>query len=121
MENEAKEKKTGAALPEGITQAMVSEAKRVHGADRVKIIELPLGDDVEAGYRAVLATVPTRNVIGQYRRWADTDPKRADEILVKNSMLSHKDEVLADDGLFYGALSAIADLIPVRKGIIKNC
>lgn len=117
--NEAK--KASAALPQGITQAMVDEAKRTYGAGNVKLIELPLGDDVDAGYRTVLAMVPTRTIIGQYRRWADTDPKRADEILVKNCLLSSKDEVLADDGLFYGALSAIADLIPVRKGIIKNC
>jgi hypothetical protein len=34
--------------------------------------------------------------------------------------MSHKEEVMADDGLFYGALSGIAELIPVRKAIIKN-
>jgi hypothetical protein len=107
-------------LPEGITQEMIDEAKAKHGNDKVKFIDLPL-DDESTAHKTVLATVPTRSTVGQYRRYADTEPKRADEILVKACLLSHKEEVLADDGLFYGALSGIAELIPVRKGIIKNC
>lgn len=107
-------------LPEGITQAMIDDAKAKHGADNVKFVAIfkENSDEVE---RTVLAVVPSRNIIGQYRRYADTDPKKADEILVKNCLLSHKDEVLADDGLFFGALSGIAELIPVRKAVIKNC
>jgi len=107
-------------LPEGITQAMIDEAKLKHGADKVKFIDLPV-DEESTSYKTILACVPTRTVVGQYRRYADTDPKKADEILVKACILSHKDEVLADDGLFYGALTGIAELIPVRKAIVKNC
>jgi hypothetical protein len=114
------EKETKKDLPVGITAAMIAEAKAKHGEDKVKIIALPV-DDESSAYKEVLACVPSRNIVGQYRRFADTDPKKADEILVKNCLLSHKDEVLADDGLFYGALSGIADLIPVRKAIVKNC
>ncbi len=107
-------------LPEGISEAMVTEAKSKHGIDKVRLIDLPLDEDGSSGYKTVLACVPSRTVVGQYRRYADTDPKKADEILVKACLLSHKDEVLADDGLFYGALSGIAELIPVRKAIVKN-
>jgi hypothetical protein len=106
-------------LPEGITPAMVADAKAKHGIDKIRLIELPKDDDATC-FLTVLACVPSRTVVGQYRRWADTDPKKADEILVKACLLSHKDEVLADDGLFYGALSGIAELIPVRKAIVKN-
>lgn len=106
-------------LPEGITEAMVADAKTKHGNDKVKLIELPIDDDATA-YKTVLAVVPSRTVVGQYRRWAETDPKKADEIIVKACLLSHKEEVLADDGLFYGALAGIAELIPVRKAIVKN-
>jgi hypothetical protein len=106
-------------LPEGISEAMVADAKTKYGADKVKLIDLPI-DEETTGYKTVLAVVPSRTVIGQYRRWAETDPKKADEIIVKACLLSHKDEVLADDGLFYGALSGIAELIPVRKAIVKN-
>lgn len=108
-------------LPEGITSAMVTDAKKKHGEDKVKFIALPTDDEGSGTYKTVLARVPDRSIVGQYRRFADSDPKRADEILVKNCLLSHKEEVLADDGLFYAALGGIAELIPVRKAIVKNC
>ncbi len=107
-------------LPEGITPAMIAEAKVKHGADKIRIIELPVDEEATA-YKSVLACVPSRTVIGQYRRYADSDPKKADEIIVKACLLSHKEEVLADDGLFNAALDGIASLIPVRKAIVKNC
>jgi hypothetical protein len=107
-------------LPEGITAAMIEEAKQKHGADKVRMIDLPVDDEATA-YKTVLACVPSRTVTGQYRRYADSDPKKADEIIVKACLLSHKDEVMADDGLFIAALDGIANLIPVRKAIIKNC
>lgn len=106
-------------LPAGITQEMVKNAKAKHGEGKVKLIDIPL-DEEGTDYKTVLACVPSRVVTGQFRRWADIDPKRADEILVKACLLSHKDEVLADDGLFYGALTGISELIPVRKAIVKN-
>lgn len=115
MKNEEK-----TVLPEGITQEMIDAAKAKHGSDKVRLIELPLDED-STSYKTVLACIPTRTVVGQYRRYADTDPKKADEILVKACILSSKDEVLADDGLFYGALTGVAELIPVRKAIVKNC
>jgi hypothetical protein len=107
-------------LPAGITQAMIDEAKVKHGEGKVKIVDIfkENSDEVE---KTVLAVVPSRSIIGQYRRHVDTDPKKADEILVKNCLISHRDEVLADDGLFYGALSGIAELIPIRKAAVKNC
>jgi len=107
-------------LPQGITQAMIDEAKAKHGEGKVKFIDLPLDDD-STEFKTVLACVPTRTVVGQFQKFADSEPKKSQEILVKACLLSHKDEVLAEDGLFYGALNAIAELIPVRKGIIKNC
>ncbi|WP_418894702.1 hypothetical protein [Limibacterium fermenti] len=107
-------------LPVGISAEMIADAKAKHGEKNVKFLDLPLNDE-STEFKTVLACVPTRTIMGQYRRFADTDPKKADEILVKNCLLSHKDEVLADDGLFYGALTGIADLIPMRKAIVKNC
>jgi hypothetical protein len=107
-------------LPAGITQEMIDAAKAKHGADKVKLVAIykENSDDVD---KTVLAVVPSRNIVGQFRRYADSDPRKADEILVKNCLLSHLEEVLADDGLFYGALSGIAELIPIRKAIVKNC
>jgi len=106
-------------LPVGITQAMIDQAIEKHGEKNVKVIDLP--EDEDGGtYLTVLACVPSRTIVGQYLQWSDSNPKKAQEILVKACLLSHKDVVLADDGLFFGALSGIAELIPVRKAIVKN-
>lgn len=107
-------------LSEGITAQMITDAKEKHGADRVRILSIPL-DDAGTAFKDVLAIVPTRRIIGMYQRFQDSDPLKAQEILVKNCLQSHKDEVMADDGLFFGALATLAKLIPVREGIIKNC
>jgi hypothetical protein len=106
-------------LPAGITQEMINQAKAKHGTDKIKYIDIPVDDEM-SDYKTVLACVPSRTVMGQFRRWADTDPKKADEILVKACLLSHKEEVMADDGLFYGALTGVSELIPIRKSIVKN-
>lgn len=103
-------------LPEGITQEMI-DAARVKGLD-VRLAEVPIDD--EGNTRDFLVCVPTRTVLGQFRRFMDSDPKKADDLLVKACLLSHKAEVLADDNLFSGVMSTISELIVIRKGIIKN-
>ncbi len=108
--------KTENTLPEGITQEMINAAKGKGLI--VKMAEVPVDD--EGTMRTFLVCVPSRTVLGQFRRWMDTDPKKADDILVKACLLSHKDEVLADDELFSGVISTISELIVIRKGIIKN-
>ncbi len=115
-------KKEEYTLPEGITEAMIASAMEHHkiGRDRLRLLELPLSDDPADGCKTVLAKVPERTVIGQFQRFIDSDPKKAQEILVKACLLSHKDEVLADDGLFFAALTGISELIPVRKATVKN-
>lgn len=107
-------------LPEGITAEMITEAKLKHGEDKVKIALLPI-DDTGKTNVAVLVTVPGRRVIGEFEKWIDKNPTKAKEILVKNNLLSRVDEVMGDDGLFYAAVDAIAELMPLRKATIKNC
>ena len=105
-------------LPEGITAEMITEAKAKHGEGKVKYIDII--NDETSETKTVLAAVPSRSVIGFYQRFETSDPKKAQELLVKNCLLSHKEEVLANDALFYGALSGIAELIPVRRAVVKN-
>jgi hypothetical protein len=50
----------------------------------------------------------------------DKNPDKAKEILVNACVLSGKEIVKADDGLFLGAFDAIVKLLPVRTAIIKN-
>lgn len=114
-----KEETKNQELPTGITAEMIAEAKKKHGEGKVKFIDII--NDESGETKTVLAAVPSRTVVGQYQRYEANDPKKAQEILVKACLLSHKDEILADDGLFYGALSGIAELIPVRRAVVKNC
>lgn len=100
----------------GITQEMI-DAGIAKGL-KVRLAEVPIDD--EGTTKTVLVCVPSRTILSQFRKYMDSDPKKADEILVKNCVLSHKDEILADDELFGSVLTTIADLIVVRKGVIKN-
>ena len=120
MEKKENKLSKEANLPDGITQEMIDDAKIKYGASKVKFAYI-LKENSDEVEKTVLVVVPSKNIIGQYRRFADTDPKKADEILVKNCLLSHKEEVLANDELFFGALNGIAELIPMRRAIIKNC
>lgn len=88
--------------------------KSLHG-DKLRSLLLPTDDENE-NYIEVLAIVPDRNIAGQFQKFIHTDPKKAQEILVKNSLKTSKEEVLADDPLFYAAFGLIVDLIPVRQG-----
>lgn len=118
MEKETKKQEQ--VLPEGITAEMIAAAKEKHGADRVRMIDVAKNEE-GTEFMTVLAIVPTRTILGQYTKMDRVDPKRADELLVKACLLSHKDIVVADDGLFNGALAGIAELIPIRKAVVKNC
>jgi hypothetical protein len=107
-------------LPEGITRVMIDAAKQKYGNDKVKLIDI-LKENSDEVDKTVLAAVPSRFVIAQFMQNADKDAKKSHEILVKNCLLSHKEEVMADDALFMGAVNGIAELIPIRKTVIKNC
>lgn len=104
-------------LPEGITQEMIDAAQLKFKG--VALGELPKDDDMTE-YMTVLLRRPDRAVMSEYSKWSDKNPGKADEILVKSCLLSHKDVVIADDGLFAGCVDAIAQLISIRKAKIKN-
>lgn len=113
------EKKT-IALPAGITQEMIDAARLKYPKEgAVRIAELPKDDDGNE-YLSVLVRRPDRSVISEYAKWAEKNPGKADEILVNACLLSHKDEVKADEDLFIGAVDAIAQLITIRKARLKN-
>ena len=90
-----------------------------YGEDKLKIAELPL-DELDTESIEVVLLVPDRRVTGMYLKFSDTDPKKAMEILVKNCLLTDKEIVMKDDALFNTAVSAIAELIPIRESKIKK-
>lgn len=103
-----------------ISPEAITAAKEKYGEDKVKVADLPLDDNNEQ-FLPVLMTVPTRKTLGEFEKWSASQPDKAKEILLNACLLTSKDEVKSDDALFLTAVNAIADLIPIRKAIVKNC
>lgn len=107
-------------LPQGVTPEAIEAWKQHYGADKVKIAALPKDDDATEFLEVVVRT-PDRKVLSEFEKWVDKNPDKAKEILINACVLSSKDTVKADDGLFLGAFDALVKLIPVRTAILKNC
>lgn len=90
-----------------------------YGEKNLRIIELPL-DDMNTDYIDVSVRIPDRNTMSQFMKYQDINPKKAQEILIKQCLLSHKEQVMGDDALFMTAVSQIAELIPIRDARIKK-
>jgi hypothetical protein len=93
--------------------------EKVGGKDKLQRIELPLDDDGNDSLE-VIVCIPSRAVMGEYLKFQNSNPAKAQEILIKNCLLTDKDQVLADDALFLTCVSALAELIPVRQKVIKK-
>lgn len=106
------------ALPEGVSPEQVAAWKNAWGS-KVRMASLPKDDDGNE-FMDVIVRVPDRRTLSEFEKWIDKNPDKAKEIMINSCLLSHKDVVKADDGLFAGAYDAIAQLIPIRKAIIKN-
>lgn len=95
------------------------QIKAAGGAEQLRRVELPL-DDMGDAVLEVIVCVPDRRTMGQYLKYQNVNPAKAQEILVKNCLLTDKDQVLADDALFLTCVSALAEIIPIRENRIKK-
>ncbi|MDZ4147872.1 MAG: hypothetical protein U1C58_06280 [Flavobacteriaceae bacterium] len=93
--------------------------EKVGGEKNLRRVELPTDDTGEATIE-VIVSVPDRRVMGQYLKYQNVNPAKAQEILVKACLHTSREEVLADDGLFFSCVGAIAELIPLRDAKIKK-
>jgi hypothetical protein len=93
--------------------------EKVGGKEQLRRVDLPLDDDANETLE-VIVCVPDRRTMGQYLKYQNVNPAKAQEILVKNCLLTSKDQVLGDDALFLTCVSALAELIPIRDGKIKK-
>ncbi len=106
-------------LPEGITDQMVADAKAKYGEKNVVIAELYNEDNEHLG--TVLVRRPDRRIKGEFSKFVEKSPNRAEDILVTNCVLSHKEQVKASEEMFEAALDAVNQLIVQRKAVLKNC
>ena len=102
-----------------IEDSVIDAAIEKHGKSNVKVLSIPKNEE-ETELVDVLAIVPTRQIVGEFEKYADRQPNKAKEILVKSCILTEKDLILADDGMFNGAVNGLAELIPLRKATVKN-
>jgi hypothetical protein len=102
-----------------VTPEQVAAWKEKYGEKKLRIFQLPLDDNGDQTLD-VYARVPDNRILSEWEKFSDKNPLRAKEILVRNCILTDTDQVLNDQGLFLSALSALTELIPVRKAIIKN-
>jgi len=112
-----KEQEVKKLMDYGATDAQIEDWKKTWpGVTRV---ELPADDNGDNFVGAVLKA-PDRKVMSEWEKWSDKNPDKAKEIMINGCFLTRKDEVKADYGLFAAAFDACAQLIPVRKAVLKN-
>lgn len=104
-------------LPEGITAEMVERWKQEHGADKVKLAHLC--PDLNKR-KTVVVCVPNRVAYNQFDKWITSDPGKAKDILVNACLLSHKEEVKADDDLYFSCYHSISQLLPLHVAIVED-
>jgi hypothetical protein len=116
---ENKTKNTAIELPNGVTEDMVKAWKERYGDKKIKLATLSNEYDSFEPFDVVVR-VPGRVERSEFEKWVDRNPDKAKEVLVKSCLLSHKDEVLANEDMFLSAFDSIAGLLPVAKAVIKN-
>lgn len=105
-------------LPAGLTPEMIEKLKQEYGT-RLRIADLPR-DEYETEFLPVIVCVPDRKTVNEFEKWVDSNPGKAKEIVVNTCLLTHKEEVKADDGLWFAAVNAICSLFPLRKAVVRN-
>jgi len=111
----ASQKKQNMALPEGVTQEKINEWKKKYGDDKIRLLCIRKGETPENGEFTCVARVPDKTVVNEYMKFADKKPDRANGVLIKNCLLTGQEDVQGDDNLYFGAISQIADLIPLPE------
>lgn len=112
-------KKEEVVLPNGVTEETVKAWKERYGTNKVKLATLNDDNDSFEPFDVVIR-VPDRVTMGEFEKWLDKNPDKSKQILVKACLLSSKEEVLSHDDKFLAAFNAIAEILPIRKAVIKN-
>ncbi|WP_312310954.1 hypothetical protein [Empedobacter brevis] len=69
----------------------------------------------------VIVRIPDRTTIGEYLKFANANPIKAQEILINNCVMSEdKDKIKSDDTLFLGCVSGISEIIPLAAAKVEK-
>ena len=91
---------------------------KVGGEDNLR--RLTLKDESKNTTLEVVACIPDRVVMGEYLKFNNVNPKKAQEILVNSCILTDKEEVKSNDWYFNGAVAGIAELIPIAATVVEK-
>ncbi len=97
----------------------VIRAEHAEELEKLKTLEVPT-DESESHFIEVAALVPNRRVLSQHMKFIDSNPSKAQDILVNNCVLTSKDRIKADDFMYNTTVALLAELIPIGQGRIKN-
>lgn len=93
-----------------VSQEVIDKVGGVEYLQRAFLKDEVKGIEIEA-----IISVPDRVVLGEYMKYSQVNPKKAQEILVKNCLHTDVDEVMASRHLFMGAVAAIAEIMPIAE------
>lgn len=104
-------------LPEGVSEEMMAAWKERYGAKKVRVADV--APDSDTPFLTVVRA-PGRPEMSEWEKWTDKNPDKAKEILVNTCCLWRKDEIKANDDLFFATFEGIAQLMPITRAVLKN-
>ncbi|MGU9939354.1 hypothetical protein F0358_05210 [Empedobacter brevis] len=81
---------------------------------------LVLRDEFQDLELEVISRIPDRTTMGEYLKYANVNPKKAQEVLVNGCLLTDRDEVLGSDALFNSCVAGIAETIPMAAAKVEK-
>lgn len=95
----------------------VEELRKKHGVKDVHVIDIE--NDNGEPFRAYLKS-PDRAVLSRSISLAQTDPIRANEIVLNSCWLDGDEIIKTDDTLFMSAMQVLGGLINIRKATLNS-
>ena len=102
-----------------LNQEQIEALKKKHNVSEVYEVIVPLDDEGEENLAAYLKR-PDRKVLAPVMAIMQSNPIKANEILVNGCWLEGDVRMKTDDDAFMSMVSELGELINVRKGEIKK-
>lgn len=91
---------------------------RIGGVENLR--RLTIRDDDKKVTLEVISCIPDRTTLGEYLKFANTNPKKAQDILVNACLLTDIDQVMASDALYNSCVVGIAETIPMAAAKVEK-
>ncbi len=112
-------KKTAVKVKAEAVQERLDAVAKKHKVPTVYELKIPMddeGNDYAIGY----IKKPSRASLGAAMSLINTNPLKANEIILKSNWLEGDERILNDDDAFMSASVLLEEVITIRKGEIKK-